>query len=80
MQRASEGKQIYRCPYCEELFADGDKLGKHIVSTHWGKSNRSSNQGANESVIEQPGQEVLFVLFHLSFRTGGKMRRNLLKS
>lgn len=57
-----EGKQIYRCPYCEALFGDGDKLGRHIVVLHWGKNNQVSGQGTKEETFEpQSGQQVFFV-------------------
>lgn len=65
-----EGKQIYRCPYCEALFEDGDKLGKHIVSLHWGKNNQVPNQGTKkkETFEPQSGQQVvLLVLYKIIF-------------
>lgn len=57
-----EGKQIYRCPYCEALFGNGDKLGKHIVTDHWRKNNQIADQRNQETTFEpQSGQQVYFL-------------------
>lgn len=66
-----EGKQIYRCPYCEALFGDGDKLGKHIVSLHWGKNSQVTPEedGTNKRMQLPQSEQEVFLCQTFAFRT-----------